>query len=376
MYTMKSKTAGTREADSRAARDEKEDAGSPFPAPISGRDREIDLSKRKKGRGISEEEGKLRAIARVCPRTLGGSSDASSLVRVHDLSSSLFTGQGAGAAFAFWPLDNPRFLIFCFVTLLLRVQRRRGTKIRACDSMFVSFREPRRGDRIRVWFPRFSSITSVVKSTQSSQPSSPLSRNSAGTGAENTDRLDSDISDRLSSSIASGSEEEPLGLTQPVFASRNTLRPHSWKKVAFSRCTDDGAVSASASAVIVYAIDSGDALGEFFRADILFQYPGIAPSLEVSQRLEKSLSDTDPESVNKLLPNGLPSRITCYRGQVSVWTGEFQDVKTINYSDRQRESPALLNIIIASPCPLTPWLHFNRCRDAGRRSIPDRVRAR
>lgn len=46
--------------------------------------------------------------------------------------------------------------------------------------------------------------------TQSSQPSSPLSRISAGTGAENTDRLDSDISDRLSSSIASGSEEEPL----------------------------------------------------------------------------------------------------------------------------------------------------------------------
>ncbi|XP_077510802.1 uncharacterized protein LOC144121464 isoform X2 [Amblyomma americanum] len=46
--------------------------------------------------------------------------------------------------------------------------------------------------------------------TQSSQPSSPLSRNSAGTGAENTDRLDSDVSDRLSSSIASGSEEEPL----------------------------------------------------------------------------------------------------------------------------------------------------------------------
>ncbi|XP_037282285.2 uncharacterized protein LOC119175366 isoform X2 [Rhipicephalus microplus] len=46
--------------------------------------------------------------------------------------------------------------------------------------------------------------------THSSQPSSPLSRNSAGTGAENTDRLDSDVSDRLSSSIASGSEEEPL----------------------------------------------------------------------------------------------------------------------------------------------------------------------
>ncbi|KAL1414352.1 hypothetical protein MTO96_007590 [Rhipicephalus appendiculatus] len=49
--------------------------------------------------------------------------------------------------------------------------------------------------------------------THSSQPSSPLSRNSAGTGAENTDRLDSDVSDRLSSSIASGSEEEPLATT-------------------------------------------------------------------------------------------------------------------------------------------------------------------
>ncbi|CAN8016912.1 unnamed protein product, partial [Ixodes persulcatus] len=53
--------------------------------------------------------------------------------------------------------------------------------------------------------------------TQSSQPSSPLSRNS-GTGAENTDRLDSDISDRLSSSIASGSEEELL-LDKPASTS-------------------------------------------------------------------------------------------------------------------------------------------------------------
>ncbi|KAH7957246.1 hypothetical protein HPB52_016522 [Rhipicephalus sanguineus] len=58
---------------------------------------------------------------------------------------------------------------------------------------------------------RLRSCEAGISGTHSSQPSSPLSRNSAGTGAENTDRLDSDVSDRLSSSIASGSEEEPLG---------------------------------------------------------------------------------------------------------------------------------------------------------------------
>ncbi|KAL3185641.1 hypothetical protein MRX96_028549 [Rhipicephalus microplus] len=76
----------------------------------------------------------------------------------------------------------------------------------------------RAADHVKVCWPR---------RTHSSQPSSPLSRNSAGTGAENTDRLDSDVSDRLSSSIASGSEEEPLGhhRTRPSISRDGEVRP-------------------------------------------------------------------------------------------------------------------------------------------------------